>query len=230
MLLSLVAGPGALYNPVLISLAVIHVFLSFHQTRLRSWVLLSVGSFALASAVYLATAYLVQGPAFLPFVDSYANHYAFLGHFLQPEYVGTVISNFFVFSILSPLPRLPGDLSWKDLYLFGHPLYNIALLLLIALAVCSAVLNALAKYAKKEPWPMALAIWILALTAFFVYFNPRQASLYPSQILLPLLILMQDALSASSARERTKYAGLLLVTALLGLINAQAFFAGPIRK
>jgi hypothetical protein len=96
--------------------------------------------------------------------------------------------SFFVFSVLSPLEELERSIGLKDvLGYFRNPV--IAFLFLLC-CVYLGYMGVIIKRQIKNLLVMAAVAWLLALSLFYVYFNPGEALLYSCQALAPFILII----------------------------------------
>jgi hypothetical protein len=71
-----------------------------------------------------------------------------------------------------------------------------------------------------------LLSWMVLMTLFYTYFNPREAMLYSSQILLPLTFVLALAFETVRVRAPIKYGVVATACALLALNNCLVLYGG----
>lgn len=226
MLLSVIAGTASLYNPVLLSLVMIQIIMFFFQRDRKHWVIISLSNLAIGTLIYFFAGYLLFGTQFFAFVAGYANRYASLNNFLDIKSIVNVFSNFYFFSILSPHHYLSGTLELKDWLGYGNSFLAIIVILLIGIFLLYGIFVLVAKKFKKEEFVLSLFLWTVLMTLFYVYFNPREAILYSSQILLPLSTIFIHVFKTIKWKLPVKYAIFSFCLLVITYTSITAFLNG----
>jgi hypothetical protein len=127
--------------------------------------------------------------------------------------------------VLSPTGQLPKTLGWQDLSGCWRSPLGTVLFPLLACYICYSLFAAIKHY-KSRPLAGSLLSWMLLMTLFYTYFNPREAMLYSSQILVPLSFILALAFETIRVRARIKYGVMATACALLALNNCLSLYAG----
>ena len=229
LVLSVLAGFAALFNPPLLSLLTIHLVLILRRIEFKRWAALAAANVALGALVFLLVNFLIppdkDGWTFLPTYSIYAKKWASIGNLLDMGSVATVIVDFFFYSVLSPTGQLPRRLAWQDLSGYWHSWLGTLLFPLLASYICYGLFAAI-KHHKSHPLGGSLLSWMLLMLLFYIYFNPRDAMLYSSQILLPLTFILALAFETIRVRAPIKYGVMGTACALLALNNCLTLYAG----
>jgi hypothetical protein len=226
IILSLLAGLAALYNPALLSLIIMQIILSFRQSSLKRRFALAMVNTAVGGLLFLSVNYLIQGKGFVKFFWSYSSTWASLSNLLDLKKIAGVAVNFFFYSISSPVDHLPAKLGLHDLsgYL-QSPLRLILLFVVISCILCGTIL-AISRRGKNRGLALSSLAWMLAMILFYTYFNPQESLLYSSQVLLPLLLIMANTFETIQLRPLLKYCAMMLVCVLLAINNFLSFYTG----
>jgi hypothetical protein len=225
LVLSLLAGFASLFNAPLLSLMIIHLVLLLRRFAFKRWALLAVVNVMLGGLVFLLANFLIHGWAFLNTYRYYANGWASIGNLLDMGSVATVIVDFFLFSVLNPTGQLPRSLGWQDLSGYWRSPLGTVLFPLLASYICYSLFTAI-KHHKSRLLAGSLLSWMLLMALFHTYFNPREAMLYSSQILVPLSFILALAFETIRVRTRIKYGVMATACALLALNNCLSLYAG----
>lgn len=223
--LSALAGLAALYNTPLLSLAGIHTLLRFGKMPFWRWVLSGLGNLALAGGILLGVNLLVYGTDIFSFWRGYSSQWASSLNLLNPGYVGTVLVDFFLFSIASPVQHLPFGLGWQNWPAYWQTPSGALLGLLVPAVLGIGLITACQ---KRNPFDLALLAWVGVMTLFYIYFNPLEAMLYASQILAPLMIVLSRAFQSLPVLARVRRGILMLLVMALAWQNLAALWAGPV--
>jgi hypothetical protein len=153
----------------------------------------------------------------------YLSGYGQLSRFASPQSVVTVLLNTFVFSI-GALPVASFDdaavasmhsQGVRSLWAYCQSIPGTVFL--ITSAVCAAAIVARGRAQRRLAW--TLWPYLLCHTAFFVWFNPREAFLYSPAAIGPFFVVVFGASLALRARVRLAFLGLaLLVCAANNLV------------
>ena len=225
LVLSVLAGFASLFNAPLLSLLIIHLVMMLRRVEFKRWAALTAVNVALGALVFLLANLLIHGWRFLSFSRDYASKWASVGNLLDMGSVATVIVDFFFYSVLSPTGQLPGTLGWHDFSGYWHSPLGIVLFPLLASYICYGLFAAI-KHQKSHPLAGGLLSWVLVMSVFHIYFNPQEAMLYSTQILLPLTFILALAFETIRVRARIKYGVMATACALLALNNCLALYTG----
>lgn len=138
--------------------------------------------------------------------------------------VASVVVDFFFCSVLSPARQLHSSLGWQDLSGYWSSPLGAVLFPLLASYICYGLFAAI-KHHKSHPLASSLFSWMFLMTLFYIYFNPQEAMLYSSQILLPLTFILALAFETIRVRARIKYGVVATACALLALNNCLSLYA-----
>jgi hypothetical protein len=214
---------GALYNFPLMMLMGIHLVLMLSHTGLWRWVLIAVANALFGLTGFLFVNYLIYRADFLGFIFSYSERWATLSHFLQIENIGNVLVNFFYFAVISPVDSLPKTLHWQD----GAGYFSTILRVVLVVSWTVWLVYVIYYLMKTRAVSMlnkAVSVWIVAMAAFYVYFNPNEATLYSSQTILPMLLICAELFESLSLRRQFRWAILAVFCVLLAINNGAAFY------
>ena len=179
----------------------------------------TAASLAGIAALFVVVNLAIFGPAFYLGYTVDNQRYGALAHLTEIRSSALVICGFFLFSVVGPLQRLTHDLALGDAvgYLSSWT---------AGMAVCAygAVVAAAGRgWSRFDRLTAAVIVWLVAVTLFYVYFNPDGMMLYSPQVVPAWLLLVARAHALpTAARWRT---GALAVTAgLLFLHNVPAIY------
>jgi len=227
ILMAALAGIAALFNPPLLSLVVLQTLVVFNQMRRQQtadkrMVLFALLNVVIAGLVYSLPNIIVHGESFLRFSSGYFEKYASMSHFVRAGDVATAVVGFLLYSAISPIDHLVFELPVR---LFADYFDSMAkILLLVGYVSFSAY--ALIKLVRERNDTIAfILVWMALLMGFYVYFNPREAVLYSSQITFPIVLLHAWAFSKTPSFARAKYVALVLFIALLAAHNLAVLYA-----
>lgn len=226
VLLSVIAGVASLYNPVLLSLGLIPVGMFFFQGDRKRWALISFSNLAIGAFIYFFANYMVFGENPFGVLNYYANSYASFNNFLDIKSITGVFSNFYFFSILSPHHYMTASLELSDWLGYGNFIIGTVAIILIGIFLIYGIYVLFAKKYQKEAFLQTLLMWTVLLTLFYTYFNPREAILYSSQILFPLIIVFMHAFKTLKWKLPIKYAIFSFCLLLIAYTNGMAFLNG----
>ena len=220
--LTLLATLAGLFNPPLLSLSVIHLAMLLRDRGARGTLVPAVSSLAASALLYVLANRTIFGPEFyLNFaVDS--ERYGSIGHFQDPASIGTVFCGLFLFAVVAPRGQLTHHFAVSDLtgYLQSLPGG-------VAIAVYAAFM--LYVLWRIRPWKdslvLGLLIWLLTMTAFYVYFNPDGVMLYSVQVLLLPLLFAAREFQRITPAFNLKYVLLGVFSGLMTLRNVSAVYA-----
>lgn len=216
LVLAVVAGVAGLFNYPLLALTGIHILMQAVYIPWRRWLLIALANVVVTIAFFLSVNYLLYGWDFLSFFVGYSNQWASWRNLFSFDRIGTVLTNFYLFGVVSPVKYLPAILGWQALIgyvssvLAGAAASLWALLLFVNFCGCGA-------------FNRALWVWMAGITLFYIYFNPVEAMLYASQIMLPLMLVTADGWGRLGIPARWGV-GLLLL--LLAVNNCLALYTG----
>jgi hypothetical protein len=225
LVLSVLAGFAALFNAPLLSLMAIHLVSMLRRVEPKRWALLAVSNAALGALVFLLGNFLINGWAFISFYTDYTSSWASIGNLLDIGSVASVVVDFFFYSVLSPTRHPHGTWGWQGLSGYWSSPLGAVLFPLLAIYICYGIFAAI-KHHKSHPLAGSLLAWMVLMTLFYTYFNPREAMLYSSQILLPLTFVLALAFETVRVRERIKYGVVATACALLALNNCLVLYGG----
>lgn len=221
--LAALAGLAALYNTPLLALVGIHLLLMWKERPFGQWVGVSLANMAVSVGVVAGVNLAIYGAEIFLFWRGYSSSWASPLNWLNPHYAATVLVDFFVFSIATPVPYLPFALGWLDWPRYWHTPLGALLSLLVPVAVLGGLVVALR---KKQAFDLAVLAWVGVMTAFYIYFNPLEAMLYASQILAALVIVLAGAFQQAPGTPRVRRAILLAFVLALAVHNVPALWAG----
>ncbi|MDK2741362.1 MAG: hypothetical protein NDI90_00475 [Nitrospira sp. BO4] len=192
VLLGTAAGFAGLLNPPLLSLSLVGIVYGWNWGREKEALRYGILTIVVACLVFCLPYALVYGRSILGFSRDYANHYASLSNLLEVEKVASVAVSFFLFSVVSPVVSLAGNIPLHQVLGYvNNPIAAATLLLYLIIGVV-AIGQAIR---RSDELVLPIAIWALIMLAFYVFFNPREAFLYSSQVLFPLTILAARGLA-----------------------------------
>lgn len=221
--LSALAGLAALYNTPLLSLVGVHTLLRLRQLKPGKWVLAGLGNLLVATLVLAGVNLLVFGTGIFSFWRGYASQWASPANLVNAHYIATVVENFFLFSIASPVRHLPFSLGWQDWSAYWQTPTGA----LLSLAVPAALAAGLAvTFGERKPFQLSVLAWVGVMTVFYTYFNPLEAMLYASQVLAPLVIVLAPAFERLPLHPRLKMGLLAVFVMVLAANNLPALYAG----
>lgn len=226
ILLSVVAGIAALFNPVLLALGAIPLGMFFFQGDRKRWALISFANFAIGAFIYIFANYLVFGEVPFRVLNYYANSYAAFNNLIDIKSLAGVFSTFYFFSILSPHPYLTASLVFSDWFGYGNSILSLVAIGFIGILLIVGLYVLFAKKYQKEAFLLTILIWTVLLTLFYTYFNPGEAILYSSQILFPLSIVFLHAFKTIQWKAPLKYTLFSLCFAFMVYNNSVAFLNG----
>jgi hypothetical protein len=225
LFLSVLAGLASLYNFPLLSLMGIHLILMFPKNKFLSWIALIISNVLVGSLIFLSVNYFIYGPGFLAYFQSYSSRWASLTNFLHVNNYATVFANFFLFAVVSPGGYLPAVLGPQDVAGYFSSFFRTLLICMWVGGLIYAIV--ITARAKVDKWLyVGLYAWILVMTLFYVYFNPKEALLYSSQTLFPLLFLFTQGFDLRSKFAKFQLLWLIIFCILLIINNGLAFYPG----
>jgi hypothetical protein len=224
--LSSLAGLASLYNPPLLSLMVIHIYLLWRQSKVRDWARLGAMNLAVGALIFLAANYLTQGWAFLSFLSAYSGRWGSALNLLDIRLFSDVLADFLFYSVSSPIRHLPAALGWQGISGYLDSWLGILLLPLQLTFICYAAYVSVSRSSQNRWLYVGLLAWIFLMILCYTYFNPGEAMLYSSQILLPLLIILVNAFETIRARAPYKYLAVSIFGGMLAINNYLALRAG----
>ncbi|MDK2743461.1 MAG: hypothetical protein NDI90_11140 [Nitrospira sp. BO4] len=221
VLLGTAAGFAGLLNPPLLSLSLVGIVYGWNWGREKEALRYGILTIVVACLVFCLPYALVYGRSILGFSRDYANHYASLSNLLEVEKVASVAVSFFLFSVVSPVVSLAGNISLPQL--LGYVNNPIAAATLIFYLVIGVV--AIGQAIRcSDALVLPIAIWVLTMLAFYVFFNPREGFLYSSQVLFPLTMLAARGLAKIPLADHYKAALVAILSVLLGLNNLPVLY------
>ncbi|MHB8135202.1 MAG: hypothetical protein ACYDH1_13385 [Anaerolineaceae bacterium] len=226
MLLSVITGAASLYNPVLLSLVIIPIVMVFIQSDRKRWAIISLSNFAIGVFIYYFANYLLFRENPFVVLNYYANSYASLKNLLDIKSIAGVFSNFYFFSILSPHHYMSANLGLIDWLGYGNFIFGPVAILLIGIFLIYGIYVLFARKIQKEAFLLSLLMWTALLSLFYTYFNPKEAILYSSQILFPLIIIFLHAFRTIKWRLSTKFTVFSICLLFIAFNNISAFFLG----
>lgn len=226
ILLSLIAAFASLYNPVLLSLIVIHLLMLFLQNGKIFWVKAAVSNIFLAFSIYFLSNFVIYGMDFITFVDGYSSRYASLTNFLNHEKVLSVLSDFYYFSILSPHSCLTARLGLSDWHSYIHFPLKLCFIILLTIFMIYTIYTIFKKNNENRTFLVAILVWMVILTMFYIYFNPNEAMLYSSQVLFPMVILFSQSFERIKIKSMYKYLLLGILFSFMAYTNILTYYNG----
>jgi len=158
--------------------------------QLREWLWKGAAASLAAIGVFLGANLFIYGEAFFTFSKSYTNKWASPANFLHIHNWLNVFVSFLVFNLVSPLKTLKSSIGAANLAgYWANPAAGALAALWIGYLACAAVWAV----RRAGRFLVGVAVWAGALMLFYLYFNPKEAFLYSSQILLPLLWISAEA-------------------------------------
>lgn len=207
---------AALASPQQVFLAIVPVYLFLRSEAFRFSVRRTIkyGFVLLLLFVLPYEIWLMKSNVFDHRPDTalrYFNVYASLGHLREPASYGTILLNFFVFSLAGPISRpwtyrLPFTTfdEWFQPFWIG-----VAALYAVFAAVSLVGLRRASSETKRLVEGTLAFIFFQA--GFFLYFNPLEAFLYSGPLLFPWLLVLHEGFRQTAGRLRR---GLLVVVVL----------------
>jgi len=226
VLLSVITGLASLYNPVLLSLGIIPIIMFLFQAEKKQWVVISFSNLAIGVIIYFFANYLVFKENPFVVLNYYANSYASINNLLDIKSIIGAFSNFYFFSILSPHDYLTSSLELMDWLGYGNFIIGTATILLIGIFLNYGIYVLFARKIQKEPFLQSLLMWTVLLTLFYTFFNPKEAILYSSQILFPLVIVFIHVFKTLKWKPPVKYAIFSFCLLIVAYTNVTAFLNG----
>jgi len=224
--LSVITGLASLYNPVLLSLGIIPIIMFVFQADKKRWLLISFSNLAIGMIIYFFANYLVFKENPFVVLNYYANSYASINNLLNIKSIIGVFSNFYFFSILSPHNYLTTSLELVDWLGYGNFIIGSVTILLIGIFLIYGIYGLFVRRIQKEPFLQSLVIWTVLLTLFYTFFNPKEAILYSSQILFPLVIVFIHAFKTLKWKPPIKYVIFSFCLLIVAFTNVTAFLNG----
>ena len=219
-----IAGVAALFNPPLLSLALIHALVLLRNRGVRDAFVFGGATVLSAAVVFGLVQFAIYGAEFLRFTDSYVREWASLGNLADLSSVIGVLLAFLVFSAVSPLDGLPSRLELGDITGYLGSIAGG-----VAAAAYLALLLLAARHAlhRGDGFVFGLLGWMLAILVFYSVWNPREAMLYSSQLAFPLVFLIGRWIRSASAPPYAGEIG-LAAFALLAFIHNFGVLRSPI--
>jgi hypothetical protein len=222
--LGLAVGLAGLCNPPLLTLALIPTVSVLLRRGLRdaalAGALMLFGSLVIFVGVQMA----LYGDRFYLFYDTYAERYAkyaSLYNFFDPINMLNVAISFIIYSVIAPPTGIKAAYSVVNAEAYLRSMPALVVLIGYITILCCVIRNLM--YCKNA-FETAIALWIVSMMAFYVYFNPVEAILYSVQVLPLLLILIATSLSKTENRGRI-YIFFIIGLVGLGWNNLDAFRA-----
>ena len=222
--LGTLAGVAALFNPPLLSLALMHALVLLRSRGVRDAIAFGSATVLVATVVFGLVQFAIYGVGFLRFTDTYAREWASVGDLADPAAVLGVLLSFLVFSAISPLDSLPTRLAAGDIAGYFESITGG-----LAAAVYVALLVLAGRHAllRSNPFVFGLLWWMLAMLAFYSVWNPREAMLYSSQLAFPLVFLIGRWVRSTSPPSSAGEVG-LAAFALLAFVHNFGVLRSPI--
>jgi hypothetical protein len=227
LVLSFLAGFAALYNPPMFSIIIIHIVYYFHHSKFKFWVKLALVNLVFGAFIFLSVNYLIHGLKFITYFRTYSSNWASLNNLLDLRILANVIVSFCFYSILSPVSHLPATLELQNISGYFQSPLGLVLFPIIVFGIFYGFLIAIIKNSKYQRLTVSLLPWILLMILFYTYFDPKDAILFSSQILLPILIILANTFETIRIKPSIKYYATLIVCALLAVNNFLCFYSGP---
>ena len=226
IVLSLIAAFASLYNPVLLSLIAIHLFILFFQTDKKNWLVAVVSNFIMAFSIYFLSNFVIYGMDFITFADSYASRYASIKNFLNHEKVLGVLSDFYYFSILSPHSCLTARLGLSDWHSYVDFPLKLFFIILFTIFLIYTIYTIFKKDNEYRTFLIAILVWMVLLTMFYIYFNPKEAMLYSTQTLFPMIILLSQSFERIKIKPMYKYILFSIFISFTAYTNFLTYYNG----
>jgi len=225
-ILSVIIGVTSLYNPVLLSLAIIPIIMMLFQSDRKSLLIISISNLVFGVVFYFFANYLFLKENPFIVLNYYANYFASINNLMDLKLITDVFSNFYFFSILSPHYYLTSSLELVDWLGYGNSFIGIVSIFMIGSFLIYGVYILFARKNQKDAFPQSLFLWSVLLTLFYTYFNPHEAILYSSQILFPMVIVYLNAFKTLDWRLPIKYAIFSCFLLIVTYINVTALLNG----
>jgi hypothetical protein len=221
LILAGAAGVGSLFNPPLLSLMTIHLALMLVNSprSWRRWAGTAAANFALAGGLFLAANISVRGWAFFDYSRTYARQWASVRNLLSPGNVLAVGLDFVVYSVAAPVGQLTSALGWRDFRGFFSSFFRFVTLAMVLAGAVVSYQGLLARWRQGDRLGLCLTAWITLMVIFYTYFDPREAMLYSSQVLLPLGLVFASSYQMLKLRPTPKAVALTLAIAWLAINN-----------
>jgi len=207
-LLGFLSGLAALFNPVLLSLGAFHLLPGTWQDLKRPRYYAGA---TLAVAVALTTFVIPNlaafGSGFLQYNVKYVGKFSSLRNFGSFQAVSTVFASFTLFTLIAPVRRLTLLLPVSEFWRLFQSARGVTLLAIYS----GTVVSGLRFWRKRLAFEYRAAIWCAVLLVFYIYFNPREAILYSTQVLFPIVLF----LALTSERVPRPLARVMMATFLL---------------
>ena len=224
ILLSIVAGVGALANPPLLSLVSIHAFVVWRNENLRQALRVGIVGSTVAIGLYFILAAVIRGPSLsVRYPAYYLLQWASFDNFIDLEAIAHVITTFLMFSVVSPVAVIGENIELRDAVGFlARPTAFAAALVWLGLVTGSIV----SSVREDDVFAQALLVWTALLTVFYVFFYPWGAILYSPQISIPLIVVV--ATLGSRRLGRWNWAAGAILAALCGYHHVTAVLSTPV--
>lgn len=187
IILGATAGAAGLLNPPLLSLLILPIASRWIKNGNNG----SVSYIAIMSLtslfVFCLPYVIIHGASILDYSSGYANKWASVYNLFDIRKTSLVVVSFFLFSVVSPFTSLAQGVTLNGLveYIY-NPLASVTLFYYVSGSVV-AIWKAVG---TSDKLAMPILIWIVCMLVFYVYFNPKEAFLYSSQILFPMFVLI----------------------------------------
>ena len=130
----------------------------------------------------------------------YFRSYSSLSNFIAPESYGTILLNFFVFSLAGPSSRpFTYRFPFRTTGELFQPFWIGVVVLYAMLAVIS--LHGLRKaHTESRRLVEGILLFVVFQGAFFLYFNPVEAFIYSGPLLFPWLLVLHEGFRQRTSR------------------------------
>lgn len=209
LLLSSVAGVGALANPPLLSLVAIHSFIAWRTNGFRFAARLGFVGAVLAAGIYYFTAIILKGPEIgIQYPAYYFLRWASIGHLFDPQAYVHVLVTFLVISVIAPVSEIDWNIELAEIGGYAaSPILAITVIVWTALVAASCI----GVFRMPGVYLRAILVWIALLMGFYVLFFPWGAILYSPQVLVPLVMIVATFGSEKFGRWNWRVAAVLSV-------------------
>lgn len=217
LILGFIVGAAGLYNAPLLSLSVIPAFIAYRKNHNR-WprVLMPLLIIAVSFIVYATPQIFVYGSGFISYFVTYSEGYSSVSHFASFHYIGNVLLSFLLYAFIGPVDEIgvyltPGhfmryfDSPVRTILMFSFLLYLAYVLLKLQW--------------KRDYLQLGILCWVAVMIMFHIYFNPREAILYSTQTLFPIIVVLVTVFREISFNHRLKVYAIWAFAALLFVNN-----------
>jgi hypothetical protein len=218
--LALLNSLAALYNPSLLLLFVPAFFMLYRhcpKTRMISYGCMHVG---ITSIFYIGVVYAIFGLKFFSFAGKYTTKYASFENFTNIKLIANTFGSFIFFAVISPFVSMQRNSS----FLGDFSQYFSSVFRIFGLFSYMAVLYFIINHTitRKQRLTNSMLLFMLAMALFFTYWNPREAMLYSSQILLPFSVILARAFGGMD--KKFQYPMMTVFLLLVAINNSMTVF------